>query len=94
MIVLGIFVSLFELPCTGGIYLGILSLMSINKTFAISYLLLYNLIFVLPLIVLTYLIYRGMSPEVLQRWTIKERKWMKLASGVVLIALGVYILML
>ena len=93
MILLGILVSLFELPCTGGIYLGILTMMSINKTFAISSLLIYNLIFVLPLIVLTVMIYKGMSPRVLQRWTSGERTWMKLGSGIVLIALGVYILL-
>jgi len=92
MILLGVVVSLFELPCTGGIYLGILTMMSINKTFAISSLLLYNFIFVLPLIVLTLLIYRGMSPEVLQRWTQGEKKWMKIGSGIVLVCLGIYIL--
>lgn len=92
MIVLGVVVSLFELPCTGGIYLGILTLMSINKSFAVSYLLLYNIIFVLPLVILTFLIYKGMSPEVLQKWTQSERKWMKLGAGIVLIALGLYVL--
>jgi len=93
MILLGILVSLFELPCTGGIYLGILTMMSINKTFAISSLLIYNLIFVLPLVILTLMIYKGMSPRVLQRWTSGERKWMKLGSGIVLILLGLYILL-
>ena len=92
MILLGIVVSLFELPCTGGIYLAILSIMSINQTFAIGYLLLYNFIFILPLIILTLLIYKGTSPEMLQRWTSKERTWMKLAAGIVLVALGIYIL--
>ena len=93
MILLGIVVSLFELPCTGGIYLGILSLMSMSKTFAIGYLLLYNLIFVLPLIILTFLIYKGTSPEMLQRWTGREKKWMKIGAGLVLIGLGLYILL-
>ena len=92
MILLGIVVAIFELPCTGGIYLGILTVMAINKTFGIGYLLLYNLIFVLPLIILTFVIYKGTSPETLQKWTQKERKWMKLAAGVVLILLGLYIL--
>lgn len=92
MILLGIIVSLFELPCTGGIYLGILTMMSINKTFAIPYLLLYNLIFVLPLIVLTFMIYKGMSPSFLKRWTSRQRNLMKISSGIILIALGIYIL--
>jgi cytochrome c biogenesis protein CcdA len=92
IIVLGILVSLFELPCTGGIYLAILATMSINKTFAIGYLLLYNLIFVLPLIILTLLIYKGTSPERLQKWTNSEKKWMKLSAGLLMVVLGVYIL--
>ncbi len=92
MILLGIVVSLFELPCTGGIYIAILTMMSINKTFGLGYLLIYNIIFILPLIILTFLIYRGASPQILQKWTSSERKWMKLAAGIVLIALGAYIL--
>lgn len=92
MIVLGVLVSLFELPCTGGIYLAILNLMSINKTFGIPYLLLYNFIFVLPLIVLTLLIYKGTSPEKLQKWTNTEKKWMKLSAGLIMVFLGIYIL--
>lgn len=92
MIFLGVLVSLFELPCTGGIYLAILATMSINKTFGIPYLLLYNLIFVLPLIIITFLIYKGTNPESLQKWTQSEKKWMKLSAAVVLIGLGAYIL--
>jgi cytochrome c biogenesis protein CcdA len=93
LILLGIVVSLFELPCTGGIYLAVLTVMAMNKTFGIGYLLLYNFIFVLPLIVLTLIIYKGASPERLQKWTSKERTWMKFAAGVVLVSLGVYILL-
>ena len=92
MIVLGVLVSLFELPCTGGIYLALLNLMAINKTFGIPYLLLYNFIFVLPLIIITFLIYKGTSPERLQKWTNSEKKWMKLSTGLVMVVLGVYIL--
>ncbi len=89
---LGVLVSLFELPCTGGIYLAILSLMAKHGTFAWGYLLLYNLIFVLPLIVITLIIYKGTSPEMLQRWTNSEKKWMRFAAGVVLVLLGLYLL--
>jgi len=89
---LGVLVSLFELPCTGGIYLAILSLMAKHGTFAWGYLLLYNLIFVLPLIVITLIIYKGMSPEMLQRWTNSEKKWMRFAAGAVLVLLGLYLL--
>ena len=92
MIVLGIVVSLFELPCTGGIYLAVITILSKFGIFPVVYLMVYNFIFVLPLIVLTLLIYRGMSPEVLRKWTQGERKWMKIGSGIVLVSLGIYIL--
>jgi cytochrome c biogenesis protein CcdA len=92
IILLGILVSLFELPCTGGIYLAILTIMSANKTFGISYLILYNLIFILPLIVLTILMYKGTKPETLQNWNDSEKRWMRLAAGLIMLALGIYIL--
>ena len=91
IIILGIIVSLFELPCTGEIYIGILTVMSIHKTFGFGYLLIYNLIFVLPLVILTYLIYRGTSTEKLQKWTVSNRKYMKLISGLLLLGLASYI---
>ncbi len=92
MILLGIVVSLFELPCTGGVYLAIITLLSKSGAFPVLYLLIYNLIFILPLIILTSLIYKGTDAHILQKWTQKERKWMKFAAGIVLIALGLYIL--
>ncbi len=91
IIILGVIVSLFELPCTGEIYIGILTLMSIHETFGLTYLFIYNLIFVLPLVVLTYLVYRGTSTERMQNWTVSNRKYMKLVSGLLLIGLSTYI---
>ncbi len=93
IIILGIIVSFFELPCTGEIYLGILTMMSLHKVFGVGYLLVYNFIFVLPLLVLTYLIYRGTSTEKLQGWTVSNRHYMKLISGLLLVGLAVYIFM-
>jgi len=91
IVILGVIVSLFELPCTGEVYLGILTMMSLNQTFGISYLIVYNLIFVLPLVVLTYMVYRGTSTERLQNWTVSNRRYMKLISGLLLVGLATYI---
>ena len=91
IIVLGILVSMFELPCTGEIYIGILTLMSIHEAFGLFYLFVYNLVFVLPLLILTYLIYKGTSTQRLQAWTVSNRKYMKLVSGLLLIGLATYI---
>lgn len=91
MIFLGFLVSMFELPCTGGIYVAILTSMALEKSFAMGYLVLYNLIFVLPLVIITLMIYKGISPERLQSWNAHEKKWMKLAAAVVLLGLAGYI---
>ena len=51
---LGIIVGIFEFPCTGGIYMAVLALLSAKTTYlsGIFWLLFYNLIFVLPLILI------------------------------------------
>ena len=92
IMILGVLVSLFELPCTGGIYLAILTMMSQNNSFSFFYLFIYNLVFVLPLIIITLIIYKGINPERVQNWTNKEKKWMRLATGLVMLALALYIL--
>jgi cytochrome c biogenesis protein CcdA len=93
--VLGVLVSMFELPCTGAIYLAILAMLSsASRTVAIGYLLLYNLIFILPLIIIIGLAYYGVTAEKLSKWRGENRYWMKLALGLVLIGLGIWMLFL
>ena len=92
VILLGFIVALVELPCTGGIYLAILSLMNINKSFGIQYLLLYNLIYVLPLIIMVIIAYYGTKTEKIQSWVEGNKRWMRLAAGIVMIGLAFYLL--
>jgi cytochrome c biogenesis protein CcdA/thiol-disulfide isomerase/thioredoxin len=93
-IILGILVSLFELPCTGGVYLAILGLLSTKMTLwqGIPYLLLYNIIFVLPLFIILGIVYKGTSPESLEKWRSGNRKWLRLIMGLGMILLGVAML--
>lgn len=93
-IVLGFLVAMFELPCTGGVYLAILAMMSDTMTLAagIPYLLLYNLMFILPLIVIFLAVYSGLGAERLEAWRQSEKKKMKLAMGILLVGLGIYML--
>jgi cytochrome c biogenesis protein CcdA len=89
-IVLGIVVSLFELPCTGGVYLAILSLLSNSMTMweGIPYLALYNAIFVLPLGIILGVFYRGTTADKLNTWRLEKRRWLRLLLGVVMMAIG------
>lgn len=92
--VLGILVGIFELPCTGGIYLAILGMISKSHTFVqgLPYLLLYNFIFVLPLIVILFIVAFGLPPEKVHLWRLENRRMLRLAIGLSMIAIGIVML--
>jgi len=91
--ILGVFVTLVELPCTGAPYLAILALIAQGfQAQAVPLLLLYNLIFVLPLFVIIGLAYFGKSSTILERWRMKHRGTMRLVIGLFLIALGTWLI--
>ena len=91
--VIGLFVTLFLLPCTVGPYIiagESLSTMSLIKT--IPYLLLYNLIFILPMLIITLGIYLGIaSTEKISNWKERNIKWIHLVTGILLVGLGIVI---
>jgi len=91
---IGFVVCLFELPCTGGPYIVILGLLAEKMTLvsSIPLLLLYNLFFILPLLVLTFAIYFGFSnAEKTTKWKNKNLRTLHLIAGIVMLALGVFI---
>jgi cytochrome c biogenesis protein CcdA len=91
---LGIFVSLVELPCTGAVYLAVLTMMS-QQGFSLlnmMYLVLYNAIFVLPLFVIVVLVFKGVTSSAAEMWREKHKDLMRLVVGIVLIGMGVLML--
>lgn len=88
-ILLGFFATLVELPCTGGIYLPILTLLAKTPSKAIFYLLAYNLVYILPLLVIIVIVYRGFSPEDVEGWRKERRGYMRLIGGLVMVGIGV-----
>lgn len=90
VIFLGAFVAGVELPCTGAPYLAILTVLSQNFDFtAFLLLLLYNVIFVLPLLIILLLVYFGIARvQDIKRWKQGERSYMRLAAGLLLVVLG------
>lgn len=93
-LILGFLVALFELPCTGGVYLAILSILAKPEMqgVAIFYLAVYNLIFVLPLAIILLLFWKGVSSEKMEKWRTKERGKMKLVLGLVMVTLGIWMI--
>jgi len=88
---IGFAVSLFELPCTGGPYIVILGLLAkeVTRNVGMLYLLLYNLIFVSPLIILTLIIYKGLSTtEKLEKIRQKRIKLLHLIAGIIMLLIA------
>ena len=93
LMLIGIFVVLVELPCTGAPYLAILGLLTAGDySEAVPLLLLYNLVFVLPLIVIVIMAYFGTASEKLEAWRKEHRGLMRLVVGFFLVALGGYMI--
>jgi len=93
-IVLGILVAAVELPCTGGPYLAITTILAEKFDFtAVMYLVIYNFIFILPLLVIVILAYFGTQAVKIKTWKDKYKKWMRLFTGLLLIGLGVLLIL-
>ncbi|MBI4173622.1 MAG: hypothetical protein HY519_02775 [Candidatus Aenigmarchaeota archaeon] len=96
VVALGFLVGLCEFPCSGGVYVGILSLLAIETTYlpGLAYLLLYNVLFVLPLFAILLLANNPRTVQKMQQWHGKDKRYLKLVSGAVMVLLGAIALLL
>mgnify|MGYP001587398776 CR=1 FL=1 len=92
---LGVLIGFSEFPCTGGPYLMVLGLLHDQTTFlkGLYYLIFYNLIFVLPLVIILFIASDKNLLEKVQAWKKSETAKMRLWSGMAMILLGVIILL-
>lgn len=94
-IMAGFLVGLCTFPCSGGIYVSIITLLNSKTTYSwgLVYLLLYNLVFVLPLVVI--LLSLG-NRLVAKRWASWEREHslkIRLWYGITMVAMGAVMLL-
>jgi len=90
--VVGLIDALFLAPCTSGPYLVILTLLSQTTTRlqGALWLLLYNFIFVLPMIAVAFLVHLGVTTTArAERWRQARLGWLHFATGLVMVLLGV-----
>lgn len=87
-------VGLCSIPCSGGIYAAITALLASQTTFfaGFLYLLLYNLMFVMPLIILLVLSTNPYTLVKFGEWEQKHKRTQKLVMGILTIILGISIL--
>lgn len=82
-------------PCTSGPYFIALSLIADMENAGLGLLLLtiYNIIFILPLVVITLGVYTlRLKTKSLKQWSSKERKLLDLMMGLLMVVLGIYLI--
>ena len=91
-LILGGFVSMGEFACSGGVYVGILVLLSSEARFweGVGYLVLYNLVFIMPLLFVLLLGTRAETLARIDRWRVRRRRQMKAIGGIFMILLGFF----
>lgn len=93
---LGILVGLCEFPCTGGPYLMVLGLLHDSATYAkgLAYLVYYNALFILPLVLILFMASERSVLQKVEQWKGAHMKEMRLWSGIIMVGLGIIIFLL
>jgi cytochrome c biogenesis protein CcdA/glutaredoxin len=89
---IGLVVSTFLLPCTSGPYIVILGLLAktATRTSALLWLLLYNVIFIAPMIAITAAVCTGFTtPEKAEAWRTNHLRQLHLVAGALLLLLAI-----
>jgi cytochrome c biogenesis protein CcdA/glutaredoxin len=91
---IGFIISLFLLPCTSGPYIVILGMLAnaVSQTKAIIYLIIYNLIFILPMVLISIAVYKGFDPAKAEEIRQKRLKTLHLIAGVIMLIMGIIII--
>jgi cytochrome c biogenesis protein CcdA len=91
----GILISFLELACTGQVYLPTIIVVSSVPELrlrAILYLVLYNLLFILPLVIIFVLVYFGTTSKQLTQFMQKHAAAVKFAMGIIFIFLSSWLI--
>ena len=92
LVVGGVLIGLCTVPCSGAVYLAVLSLLAAQEqgVTAYGYLVVYNLLFVLPLVAILFAASSRPVLARLARWQERHRERVRFAigSGVVVLGLG------
>ncbi len=90
----GFLIGLCTVPCSGAVYLGVLSLLALQPTAMLGYgyLLLYNIVFILPLIVILILASAKPTLNQLAHWNLHHKEWVRLILGAGVVIMGLLIL--
>ena len=90
----GFLIGLCTVPCSGAVYLGVLSLLALQPTRLVGYgyLVLYNVIFVLPLIVILVAASARPTLNRVAHWNLHHKEAVRLVLGGGVVLMGLLIL--
>ncbi len=90
----GFLIGLCTVPCSGAVYLGVLSLLALQPTrlLGYGYLVLYNVIFVLPLVVILVAASARPTLNRVAHWNLHHKEAVRLLLGGVVVLMGLLIL--
>lgn len=94
---IGILISLFLLPCTSGPYIVIIGMLSqtVTRLQAIILLLLYNLIFILPFLIVTGMIGFGLTTTArVEKWRQSKFPLIKGTTGLIMLIIGIALIVM
>lgn len=90
----GFLIGLCTVPCSGAVYLAVLALLAAQPSAltGFAYLLLYNLMFILPLVAVLIMASSRPTLNRLAHWNLHHKEWVRLALGSAVVAMGLLIL--
>lgn len=91
---LGILVGLCTVPCSGAVYVAVISMLALQQNFAraYTYLVVYNIMFILPLLLLLGAASARPTLNRLARWNLHHKERVRLGLGGAVLVLGMAIL--
>lgn len=90
-IILAVLVTILETPCSLPIYIGTATILNYSRfslPVILGYFAYYNFLFVLPLLVILLLVWRGREIISLKDWEHKAKRWMRLFLGILLVLMA------
>lgn len=90
----GFLVGLCTFPCSGGIYVSVITLLNekVTLSWGLAYLFIYNLMFVLPLLVIMLAVGNRPTAKAWARWERSNSMRIRLWYGFIMVALGAIML--
>lgn len=95
-IILGVLIGLCNLPCAGGIYLGTISLLALKTTYwqGILNLFIFNLGFILPLVIIFIISTRPAALNVIKDYSGRLARYGTIVVASLMILMGIVILLI